>query len=199
MMKPYNILVAGVGGQGNLVCGRALAQAAVIKGYRPVVGDTFGASRRGGSVVTHLRISNKDLGPLVPKGQANLIIGMEPLEALRIAVRYANSNTVIVTSKIPVKSLSTITEEVRYPSIDELATALQSLSTDVLIVDPEPTLDKVGSYRVLNVYMLGVTASLNSLPLDRESIEIGIDHVVGLKGDNLEAFESGFQDARQLH
>ena len=82
MRDPFNILVAGVGGQGNLVCGRVLAEASVRSGLRPVVGDTFGASRRGGSVLTHLRIGKTDWAPLIPKGEVDIILGLEPLEAL---------------------------------------------------------------------------------------------------------------------
>ena len=91
MRDDYNILIAGVGGQGNLVCGRVLCEAALQNGLRPVAGETFGASRRGGTVLTHLRISTQDRGPLIPKGRADLLLGMEPLETLRAASEYAGT------------------------------------------------------------------------------------------------------------
>ena len=198
METTFNILVAGVGGQGNLVCGRALAEAAIIEQKRPVLGDTFGASRRGGSVLTHLRISDTDQGPLIPSGHADVILGMEPIEALRTAIDYASTKTVMIVSKRPVFSPATLSGEYSYPNIDSIISSLQTICGRVYAIDPQPVLDRIGTYRVLNVYMLGVVTGVEATPFSRDSIESGIAKVVGLTESNKDAFNSGTNDGRAI-
>ncbi len=120
MRDPFNILVAGVGGQGNLVCGRVLAEASVRSGLRPVVGDTFGASRRGGSVLTHLRIGKTDWAPLMPKGEVDILLGLEPLEALRAALEYAGNRTVAIISQTKIPTVDVNNEKIEYPSLEKI-------------------------------------------------------------------------------
>jgi len=198
MNNPYNILVAGVGGQGNLVCGKALAEAAIHNDLRPVLGDTFGASRRGGSVLTHLRIADSDLGPLIPEGHASLILGMEPIESLRVAIKYASKKTIIVTSTMPVQSPSTLSGEYKYPERAEIISALDGLSSGVYSIDPEPILDRIGTYRVLNVFMLGLLAGLQLVPLSKKDIEIGVTKVVRMDTNNRDAFNSGYEEGSHM-
>ena len=119
MRDPFSILVSGVGGQGNLVCGRIIAEATVMQGLRPVVGDTFGASRRGGSVMTHIRIGKRDWAPLIPKGEADVLLGFEPVEALRAAIRYAGERTIALVSMMPVPPSNVTSGNLSYPAVDD--------------------------------------------------------------------------------
>lgn len=194
----FNILVAGVGGQGNLVCGRSLAHAALLEGRHPVLGDTFGAPRRGGSVVSHLRIADYDLGPLVPRGHVDLIIGMEPIEALRIAIHYAAKKTVAVVSSIPVHSPMTLSGEHVYPEIGVIDEMLQTICGQVFMLSPKPLVENTQSHRALNVYLLGAASELGILPLDRGDIEKGIDATVGMDDVNHRAFTDGMNDVSSL-
>ncbi len=198
LVESYNILIAGVGGQGNIVCGRSIALAAFRNGKRPVLGDTFGASRRGGSVLTHLRISDIDLGPLIPRGNADLIIGMEPLECLRAAVQYGSKRTQAVFSMEPIHSPATSSKEHTYPEIETIATSLEDICGEVYAIDTTPFLDQIGTHRVLNVYMLGALAGLDRLPLSVEDIQHGIMQIVGLTGPNRVAFDAGLKMGRNL-
>ena len=195
---PFNIMVAGVGGQGNLVCGRFLASAAMSLGLRPVLGDTYGASRRGGSVVTHLRISDRDLSPLIPKGQLQVILGMEPIETLRSAIEFGGPNTIAVFSTLPVQSPATLSGEETYPSIEDIVSSLKKLCSEVYVLDTKPVVERAGTHRVLNVYMLGVLVGLGMIPLDRESIETAIADLISLDDKNRTAFESGISDGQAL-
>ncbi len=197
MESSFNILIAGVGGQGNLVCGRALAQAAILHGKRPVLGDTFGASRRGGSVLSHLRISDGDMGPLVPRGHADVIVGMEPVEGLRAATQFASQKTIAVISTAPVHSPATRSGEYEYPQIERIEGALKNLCSAIYSFDPKSALDRIGTYRVLNVFMLGVLVGLNVTPLSREEIESGIQKVVGFDDVSNDAFTTGIDEGYQ--
>ena len=92
---PINVLIAGVGGQGNLLASRLLARAAMPKGFQTTIGETKGASQRSGSVTSHIRFSMAPLGPLIPLKMAHIILGFEPLETLRSARKYSNENTTV--------------------------------------------------------------------------------------------------------
>jgi len=86
---PTNIIITGVGGQGNVMASRVLAGMLVNAGYVVTIGETFGMSQRGGSVMSHLRVSSTSvLSPQIPQGRADIIIALEPVEALRVLVKY---------------------------------------------------------------------------------------------------------------
>jgi len=94
MKDPYNVIVAGVGGQGNVVGSQLIGAMLVDMGYRVTIGETYGASQRGGSVMSHLRISKaRQYGPLIPPRSADLVIALEPSEAARVLGRYGNPLT----------------------------------------------------------------------------------------------------------
>ena len=196
MRDPFNIMVAGVGGQGNLVCGRVLAEAAVLSGFRPVVGDTFGASRRGGSVLTHLRIGKTDWAPLIPKGEVDILLGLEPLEALRAASKFAGARTIAIVSqtKIPtVASTGIITE---YPSLERIFESLNKLCKQVIILDAEETLAQIGSMRMLNSYILGAMGALEKNPLSLDVIREALQSIFGSESANIAAFDEGIKATR---
>lgn len=190
MRDPFSILVAGVGGQGNLVCGRIIAEATVIQGLRPVVGDTFGASRRGGSVLTHIRIGKQDWGPLIPKGEVDVLLGFEPLEALRAATKYAGDRTVAVVSLTPVPPSRVTSGNLTYPKIDDIERALESMCRQVHLLDTEPVLNRSGSTRVLNSYMIGVLSSLENGPFDSKNLRQAISRILDSEKD-LAVFDEG--------
>ncbi|MFW9976771.1 MAG: 2-oxoacid:acceptor oxidoreductase family protein [Candidatus Thorarchaeota archaeon] len=198
MKTSFNILIAGVGGQGNLVCGRVLAEAAILEDRRPVLGDTFGASRRGGSVLTHLRVADEDMGPLIPKGHADLVVGMEPVEGLRSTLNYASPGTKVVVSTMPVYSPATRSGQYQYPEVSRITSALRDLCEVVYAVDPKPTLDRIGTYKVLNVFILGVLSGSGVVPFSREAIQSSIEKTVGLETSNQLAFTSGIEEGMRL-
>jgi indolepyruvate ferredoxin oxidoreductase beta subunit len=191
MRDPFNILIAGVGGQGNLLCGRVLAYAAVRSGLRPVVGDTFGASRRGGSVLTHLRIGKRDWAPLIPKGEVDFLLGLEPLEALRAAGRYAGNRTIAIVSQTKIPTVATTGEESEYPSIDQVNEALRGLCKQVILIDAEDALWRIGSTKMLNSYVLGVLESLDQTPIGNGEIRNSLLEIFGAQSPNIQAFEEG--------
>jgi indolepyruvate ferredoxin oxidoreductase beta subunit len=198
MNDDYNILIAGVGGQGNLVCGRILSEAALQNGLRPVIGETFGASRRGGTVLTHLRISKQDRGPLIPKGKADLLLGMEPLEALRAAIEYASQQTVAVVSAAIVETPSSLAETEKYPPVGKITESLQSLCGEAIALDPIESLEKSGGLRFLNSYMLGAISSLKHIPMCREEIRKAVETTLRNPEMNLAAYDAGVADIVKL-
>ncbi len=191
MNDPFNILIAGVGGQGNLLCGRVLADAAVRSNLRPVVGDTFGASRRGGSVLTHLRIGTRDWAPLIPRGEVDILLGLEPLEALRAAIGFAGSRTISIISKTKIPTVVTTSKKFDYPSIDSIIQSLESLCMQVIVLDAGDALQKIGSMKVLNSYILGALESINKTPIESGAIRQSLQSIFGDSTDNIQAFDEG--------
>ena len=196
MRDPFNILVAGVGGQGNLLCGRVLADAAVRSDLRPVVGDTFGASRRGGGVLTHLRVGKRDWAPLIPKGEVDILLGLEPLEALRAAGRYAGDRTIAIVSQTKIPTVASTGEEFEYPSIDQINEELRNLCKQVILIDAEDVLWRIGSTKMLNSYVLGVLASLDRSPIRDGEIRRSLFEIFGAQSPNIQAFEEGTKAVR---
>ena len=187
----YNILIAGVGGQGNLLLGRILAEAALKEGLYPVIGETFGASRRGGTVYTHIRISSADIGPLIPKGHLDLLVGLEPLETLRAAIRYADRKTQTIVSLEPVHTLDSLADEKMYPDISKILESLNRICKSVRSFDTKAILEQIGSSKVLNTFFLGVITELHLTPISAKAIVTKLDDLIGFKGRNKEAYTAG--------
>jgi indolepyruvate ferredoxin oxidoreductase beta subunit len=194
MNTVYNILVAGVGGQGNLICSRVLAHAAMLQGLRPIIGETFGASRRGGTVFTHVRIGKRDYGPLIPRGHLNLLLGLEPMEGLRAAIKFAGSDTYAIISSIPVRPASALSGEDQYPKMEELVSSISSLCREAYFLNPTHVYADLGTTRILNTYMLGAFAGSEKSPLDSDNIRKAIELLVSSNLPNSEAFQRGALD-----
>ena len=191
MRDPFNILVAGVGGQGNLVCGRVLADASVKSGLRPVVGDTFGASRRGGSVLTHLRIGKKDWAPLIPMGEVDIILGLEPLETLRAASKFAGQRTIAIVSQTKIPTVASSTESAEYPPLEQIIKSLKDVCKQVIVFDAEDALTKIGSMKMLNSYILGTMTSAIDSPISHDVIRESLVSLYGSDSENILAFDTG--------
>jgi indolepyruvate ferredoxin oxidoreductase beta subunit len=161
-----------------------------MQGFRPVVGDTFGASRRGGSVVTHIRIGNQDWGPLIPRGEVDVLLGFEPVEALRAAMRYAGDRTIALVSKMPVPPSNVTSGDLSYPEIDDIGKELESICRDVRMLDTEPVLERLGSTRVLNSFMIGALSTIEGIPIDTKNLRLALSNILASERD-LTAFDEG--------
>ena len=128
---PFNIIITGVGGQGNVLASRVLANMLVRRGYDVTIGETFGASQRGGSVMSHIRVSTRGAwSPQIPKGKADMVVSLEPVEAIRVMKDYGNEEVRILVNDRPIYPVGVIAGELNYPALDEIAGALKDLSTD---------------------------------------------------------------------
>ena len=100
---PLNVVVCGVGGQGNILISRLIGRILTDQGFFVSIGETFGAAQRGGSVFSCLRISKeRTYGPLIPKGQADIILSLEPMEALRQLKHLGNPEVQVLTNSTTV-------------------------------------------------------------------------------------------------
>ena len=196
-LKEFNIVVAGVGGQGVITLMQIIAEAALKQGYDVKTSELHGLAQRGGSVPCHIRFGNKVYSPLVMEGEAHLIIGLEPLEALRAAYFGSRENgTIFVVNSYRITPLSVYVAAEKYPSLNEIANTLREFSSKVFMINASEKVKKeVGSIVPSNVFMLGYALGKNLIPLEREAIVKAIEEIIPRKyvEMNKRVFELGMK------
>lgn len=183
-----DIILAGVGGQGILSIAAAIGNAALKNNLQVKQAETHGMSQRGGAVVSHLRISEKTIhSDLIPSGQADIIIAVEPMEALRY-LPYLSETGFIVTNTTPFKNIP------NYPNEAEIMEKLNQIKR-LVAIDADSIAAEIKSKRSSNMVMLGASSPfLNNIKF--ETLQEGIKEIFGKKGDdivnkNLEALTAG--------
>jgi len=193
--KITNIVIAGAGGQGNLFASRVLAQAAMQQGLEVKVAESYGVSQRGGSVHSQVRFGLGDFGPLIPAHHADVILGLEPLEALRLALDYVCPATVVVTNThaiVPVQGKENV---LPYPSRDALAGHFDAIRVrQVFLLDAIALAQEGGDARILNMIMVGALIGSGAVPLSLDEVDAAVQTL--LPGEalpkNLAALKIGY-------
>lgn len=167
--KSHNVIITGVGGQGNVLSSQLIGQALVAKGYFVTIGETYGASQRGGSVMSHLRISGqKPLSPLIPRGKADVVVGLEPVESLRVLTVYGNPETVVLTNTRPIYPVDVTSGNEKYPEMEDIQKSLEELSSKVYKIRATEKALEMGLPILSNMVMLGALLETRFLPLSME-------------------------------
>ncbi|MBN1636221.1 MAG: indolepyruvate oxidoreductase subunit beta [Deltaproteobacteria bacterium] len=191
---PYNIIITGVGGQGNVMASRVLASMLVNNGYVVTIGETFGASQRGGSVMSHLRVSTRgSWSPQIPKGKADVVVALEPSEAIRVLCDYGNPRVKILSNTRPIHPVGVIAGELDYPSMEETIKSAEDLAAEVWFIDATDQAVKLGNPILGNIIMLGALSALGDLPVSIQDFKNVIQNSMSKdKHDiNLTAFGLG--------
>ena len=196
---PLNVIVTGVGGQGNVLVSQFMGRALVRAGYHVTIGETYGASQRGGAVMSHLRISRQaQYGPLIPSGQANVILGLEPVETLRVLAQYGNPGVTVITNSRPVYPLAVAIGAARYPTVEEIMSTLEQLSASAWLINATDIAMELGAPILANIVMVGALVGAGVVPLRPEEIEQEFQE--SLSDDrlelNLKAFRRGLAEAK---
>lgn len=194
MKESYNLIITGVGGQGNVLSSQIIGQALVEKGYFVTIGETYGASQRGGSVMSHIRVSSqKQLSPLIPRGKADIVVGLEPVEALRVLTVYGNPQTVVLSNTRPIYPVDVTSGDERYPETEEIQKALESLSRKIYSIAATEKAMEMGSPILGNMIMIGALLELNLLPLSPSEFRktLAKNFTAQRLKTNLQALEEG--------
>jgi len=170
---PLKVIIAGVGGQGNVLMSFLIGSAMIKLGYSVTVFDNYGASQRLGAVASHIKISREssDMSPLLHEGDADVIVGIEPIELLRNLTRFGNPEVIAIANLRPVYPIGVISGEAEYPELDTVIETIRRLSAQSWIVNASEEALKLGNPLYTNVILLGVLLGSKALPLDRETIE----------------------------
>jgi len=189
-----NIILAGVGGQGILTIAAVLDTAALASDLNLKQSEVHGMSQRGGAVQSHVRISDTEIhSDLIPQGKADIIISVEPMEALRY-LPFLKKDGYLVTDSNPFENIPD------YPKLEELYNEIKLLPNNILI-DAKKIAKDLGNSKATNIVLLGAASSL--LPLDEGSLVQAIKTLFERKGDrvvnkNIEAFNKGKEIAMEI-
>ena len=164
-----NIVLCGVGGQGTVLASKLLAAAAMSKNIPVMSAETIGMAQRGGSVFSHLRMGNELYSPMIEKGTADLIIGFEPGETVRM-LPYLKENGQVVVSTHAIKPVTATLSGSSYDAplmIEYLKTQVKNLT----LIETEKACQEIGSSKVLNMVLLGAAIRTGVLDFSIQEIE----------------------------
>jgi indolepyruvate ferredoxin oxidoreductase beta subunit len=187
-----DIIISGVGGQGNIFASLVISEYAMRKGYIVAGSETIGAAQRGGSVVSHIRISNKTVyAPLISRGQADLLIGMEAIEMLR-HMHLLNPQGAYLLNFIKIPTVLNNMGLDPYPSNQEIMEAIKKYCTNGHVIDATSEAHKLGNSQMTNVILLGALVKIMPF-FEIESMRNLILELSPqvFKDPNIRAFERG--------
>jgi indolepyruvate ferredoxin oxidoreductase beta subunit len=199
-LSEFNLIVAGVGGQGSVLASHIIAEAAVSAGLKVRVGETFGAAQRGGKVHSHVRMGEDVYGPLCPRASLDVLVGLEPNEALRLAVDYSTLDTLILTNTRPVPSMDSNIGADSYAEVGDIVEGLRRLSKEVVPIDATDLAVEAGNERTMNVVLLGALCATELLPYEADALRMAVSERVPPRtvDVNMRAFEIGYERCREI-
>jgi len=151
-----NLIITGVGGQGNILAAKLLAAAVLAQGAEVTVGDVYGLSQRGGAVASHVRWQPAEaLPPLVPLGGLDVLVAFEPMEGLRVLEQYGSRKTVAVVNTTPVPPIGVQAGRFAYPDCGDVLEALTLGTRSLRVVEATAAALALGNIQVLNIVMMG--------------------------------------------
>jgi indolepyruvate ferredoxin oxidoreductase beta subunit len=198
---PFNIIITGVGGQGNVLASQILGHMLVQQGYRITIGETYGASQRGGSVMSHIRVSQEtQYSPLIPEGKCDLVVGLEPVEAMRVLAQYGNPEVMLLINTRPIYPIDVIAGNTTYPELSFVLEKIQGLSRRVWTLNATDIGLELGDPIFSNIVMLGALSALDLLPLSREKFQNTIQELLPSQKLplNMTAFDKGQEAVQEL-
>ncbi len=189
MADKYDVILAGVGGQGVLSVAAVISIAAMKDGYTLRQSEVHGMAQRGGAVLAHMRISRSEIvSDLIPKGMADVVLSMEPMESLRY-VDYLKPEGSLISAAAPYENIPD------YPDMDEINNKINSLK-NAKIIDAKTLAKEAGTIKAVNMVMVGALST--KMDIKKESIEEAIKDIFSAKGQkiieaNLKAVELGYR------
>ena len=196
---PLSLIVIGVAGQGNVVTSYLICNALVREGYLVTFGQSYPAQQRGGSVINYIRVSTEiQTSPIIPEGRADIIVAMEPVEAMRMLNQYGNPDVITMVNPRPIQALDTTGLGMEYPSLDKIMEDIRGLSARTWVVNATEEAQKLGNAIMANVVLVGALVGSGVLPLDRKSMEPVIAERFPKAVElNMSAFDRGVKLVKQ--
>ena len=188
MAETKAIMLVGVGGQGTLLASRILGNVLLSAGYDVKVSEVHGMSQRGGSVVTYIKYGDKIFSPVIEKGEADIIISFEELEAARW-LPYLKKGGKIITNSQQINPMPVIMGVQEYPG--SLTEKIRAKGVDITAIDALTLAEKAGSSRAVNVVLMGLISKAAGFP--EEAWQKALDECVPKKAIeiNKKAFALG--------
>jgi indolepyruvate ferredoxin oxidoreductase beta subunit len=181
----YNVMTCGVGGQGLMLLSNIIGLACAESNLNIRTAETHGLAQRSGSIYTHIRIGEKIYSPLIPYGEADVLLGMEAIETLRY-IEFLKPNGIIILNNYIWYPVQSSFERVKKPEIpyvkfDAIINQLRKLTSKLYIVNALDIATKAGTSLVTNVALMGTLIHTEGFPLSFEQIERALPLVVPKK------------------
>ncbi|MCF8120522.1 MAG: indolepyruvate oxidoreductase subunit beta [Deltaproteobacteria bacterium] len=193
---PTNVIICGVGGQGNVLASLILGRYFVDQGMKVTIGETYGVSQRGGAVMSQLRISSKrQAAPLMPSAGAHLVVALEPMEGLRMLAQFGNPRVAVLTNTRPWLPMSVLAGEREYPPVSLVLDNMRHYSQSMWKVNATEIALGLGKAILANIVMLGALQVSGLLSLEEEGVFRALEASLPKERleQNLEAFAQGRQ------
>jgi indolepyruvate ferredoxin oxidoreductase beta subunit len=196
--KEINIIICGVGGQGVVLVSELLGSAAVRGGVKVKGSEVLGMAQRGGSVYSNLRLGGDTIAPNTPEGKCDVIIAVEPSEALR-NIQYLAKNGVVVLNTTTVMPYTVYMGKSGYPTPDQIVKKLSEVTNRIITLDASGLAKEAGSLQAANVVMLGALFGTGLMPI---SVATAKEAILGrFKGKvgeiNIKAFDLGYEEVQK--
>ena len=195
-METKRIVFVGVGGQGNLLASRLLGEASLALSIPAVVSEIHGMAQRGGIVESAVLMGDVS-SPIVSMGEADVLVGFEPVETLR-AMGKCNKETTVITNTRPLPPFTVALGQGKYPSVDEILTMLKNMTGKIVAMDANGLAEEAGNPLSLNMVMLGALIGSGGIPVSAEQMKDTISSSTkkAFLEYNLKAFDLGMKAAK---
>lgn len=197
-MQAKRIVFVGVGGQGNLLITRLLGEAALAKGIPALVSEIHGMAQRGGIVESAVVMGDVH-SPIVADGEADILIGFEPMETLR-ALGKARKGGMVLINTAPLPPFTVSIGQGTYPDVQELMQLIHSKPVRVLSMDAKDLAQKAGNVQSLNMVLLGGLIGMDQLPISPEDMKETLKSQTkkAFLESNLQAFDQGWERVHSM-
>ena len=197
-MDTKRCVFVGVGGQGNLLASRLLGEAALSQGIHVVVSEIHGMAQRGGVVESAVLLGDA-MSPIVSDGEADVLIGFEPLETMR-ALTKCNKKTLVITNTRPLPPFTVSLGQGIYPPVDEVLDLINAKVNDVIALDGNELAEEAGNPLSLNMVMLGALFGSWAISITGNAMKetIAGSTKKAFLESNLKAFDLGMEEAKRL-
>jgi indolepyruvate ferredoxin oxidoreductase, beta subunit len=196
--KELNIIISGTGGQGVVLLSELLGSAAVRDGIAVKGSEVLGMAQRGGSVFSNIRLGGDALAPLTPEGRVDVIIAVEPSEALR-NIQYLVKGGVVVLNSRTVLPFTVFLGMGSYPTPKEIQAGLSKVTDKIITLDATAIALAAGSIQAANVVMLGALYGTGLMPMSIDTAKAAImGRFKGKAGEtNIKAFDLGYEEVQK--
>jgi indolepyruvate ferredoxin oxidoreductase, beta subunit len=196
-----NIFICGVGGQGLVLLTTVIGNACAKSGVKVVTGEMYGLSQRSGAVSVHLRIGEDAFSPLIPYGEADILLSLEAIETLRY-IEYLKKDGVLLMNKRvmhpPIETSKLIMEkDAKYVTLEDVVSKLKGWTPNIAVVDALTLAKESGNVRTENTVFLGCLSALEAFNVEEKDLRKSISEAVPKKTieQNLKAFDLGKKSA----
>ena len=194
-MEIIRLIIVAVGGQGNLLASKVLGEAALLADVPVRMSEIHGMAQRGGMVESAI-VFGDARSSIISNGEADVLVGFEPLETLR-AIDKCHSNTVVITNMAPLPPLTVAIGKGSYPDLDQLPDLVRARAKQLVAIDAAGLAKEAGNIMALNMVLLGALMHSDALPVHTDHLKEAIrtKTKAAFVDINLKAFELGFQAA----